>query len=288
VDGEVVDGPGPNRALVFQNFVLLPWATVLDNAAFGLEARGMKKEERHRVAAEQLARVGLVGFENHYPRELSGGMQQRVGIARALAVDPANLLMDEPFGALDALTRQLMQKDLLALWQDSEPRTAAFVTHSMDEAVFLSDRVVLMTTRPGRIEEVIDVPFGRPRQHEITSSAEYNEFTNLLWSKLEGMQRIDMESREGEAAWPLMLRRVMLPAALPLVVAGIRLAAGRAVKGAIIAEQIVGLIGLGGIIQRYGGAFAVEELYAAILFIGVGGALVVLAIGRLERRVVVA
>ena len=198
VDGEVVDGPGPDRALVFQNFVLLPWATVLDNAAFGLEARGMKKEERHRVASEQLARVGLVGFEDHYPRELSGGMQQRVGIARALAVDPANLLMDEPFGALDALTRQLMQKDLLGLWQDSEPRTAAFVTHSMDEAVYLSDKVVLMNTRPGRIEEIIDVPFGRPRQDDVTSSAEYNEFTSLLWSKLEGMQRVDMASREGQ------------------------------------------------------------------------------------------
>ena len=198
VDGEVVDGPGPDRALVFQNFVLLPWATVLDNAAFGLEARGMKKEERRRVASEQLARVGLVGFENHYPRELSGGMQQRVGIARALAVDPANLLMDEPFGALDALTRQLMQKDLLGLWQDSEPRTAAFVTHSMDEAVYLSDRIVLMNTRPGRIEEIIDVPFGRPRHDDVAASAEYNEFTSLLWSKLEGMQRVDMASREDE------------------------------------------------------------------------------------------
>jgi len=196
VDGNVITGPGPDRALVFQNFVLLPWATIVDNAAFGLEARGMNKGDRRHIAAEQLARVGLTGFENHYPRELSGGMQQRVGIARALAVDPAYLLMDEPFGALDALTRQLMQKDLLALWQESGPRTAAFVTHSMDEAVFLSDRIVLMNTRPGRIEDVIDVPFGRPRDPDITSSSEYNDFTGYLWSRLEGMQRADMESRE--------------------------------------------------------------------------------------------
>jgi NitT/TauT family transport system ATP-binding protein len=195
VDGHAIDGPGPERALVFQNFVLLPWVTILDNAAFGLEARGVAKKERRRIAQEQLLRMGLAGFEEHYPRELSGGMQQRVGIARALAVDPSNLLMDEPFGALDALTRQLMQKDLLALWQGSEPRTAAFVTHSMDEAVYLSDRIVLMNTRPGRIEEIIEVPFERPRSDEITASADYNEFTRYLWSRLEGMQRADMDER---------------------------------------------------------------------------------------------
>lgn len=196
VDGHAIDGPGPERALVFQNFVLLPWATILDNAAFGLEARGVPKEERRRIARDQLLRMGLAGFEDHYPRELSGGMQQRVGIARALAVDPSNLLMDEPFGALDALTRQLMQKDLLDLWQESKPRTAAFVTHSMDEAVYLSDRIVLMNTRPGRIEEIIEVPFGRPRSDDVTSSSDYNEFTQYLWSRLEGMQRADMETRE--------------------------------------------------------------------------------------------
>lgn len=197
VDGKVVTGPGPERALVFQNFVLLPWASVLDNIAFGLEARGVKKAERRAIASQQLARVGLVGFENHYPHELSGGMQQRVGIARALAVDPANLLMDEPFGALDALTRQLMQKDLLGLWQESAPRTAAFVTHSMDEAVYLSDRIVLMNTRPGRVEEIIDVPFARPRNDEVVRTQEYTEFTTYLWSRLEGMQRADMASRDG-------------------------------------------------------------------------------------------
>lgn len=195
VNGQEVEGPGPDRALVFQNFVLLPWANVLDNAAFGLEARGVNKEERRERARVQLARVGLNGFENHYPRELSGGMQQRVGIARALAVDPDILLMDEPFGSLDALTRQLMQKDLLALWQESEPRTAMFVTHSMDEAVYLSDRIVLMNTRPGRIAEVVEVPFHRPRSKELVTQGDYRDFTNYLGSKLETMQRADMDSR---------------------------------------------------------------------------------------------
>lgn len=196
VAGEPIDGPGSDRALVFQNFVLLPWATVLDNAAFGLEARGMGKAERREQARAQLAKVGLSGFEEHYPRELSGGMQQRVGIARALAVNPDILLMDEPFGALDALTRRLMQSDLLELWQESEPRTAMFVTHAMDEAVFLSDRIVLMNTRPGRVEEIIDVPFGRPRHRELTAETEYHDFTDYLASRLESMQREDMESRQ--------------------------------------------------------------------------------------------
>lgn len=196
VAGEPISGPGSDRALVFQNFVLLPWATVLDNAAFGLEARGIGKAERRELARAQLAKVGLVGFEEHYPRELSGGMQQRVGIARALAVNPDILLMDEPFGALDALTRRLMQSDLLELWQESEPRTAMFVTHAMDEAVFLSDRIVLMNTRPGRVEEIIDVPFGRPRNRELIAQSAYHDFTDYLASRLESMQREDMESRQ--------------------------------------------------------------------------------------------
>lgn len=197
VEGRAIRGPGSDRALVFQNFVLLPWATVLDNAAFGLEARGLGKEERRAIARAQLAKVGLSGFEDHYPRELSGGMQQRVGIARALAVDPDILLMDEPFGALDALTRRLMQADLLDLWQESEPRTAIFVTHAMEEAVYLSDRIVLMNTRPGRVEEIIDVPFERPRHRELTAQPEYHDFTDYLGSRLESMQRQDMESRDG-------------------------------------------------------------------------------------------
>jgi NitT/TauT family transport system ATP-binding protein len=198
IDDKRVSGPGPDRALVFQDFVLLPWADVLSNAAFGLEARGVPQPERDRRASAELSRVGLSGFERNYPHELSGGMQQRVGIARALAVDPENLLMDEPFGSLDALTRRLMQKDLLALWQASEPRTAVFVTHSMNEAVFLSDRIVMMNTRPGQVEEIVDVPFGRPRADDVTHSSEYHEFVSFLSSRLEGMQRADMVSRDTE------------------------------------------------------------------------------------------
>ncbi len=198
VGDKPVRGPGTDRAVVFQNFVLLPWADVMTNVSFGLEARGTARPERERRAAEELARVGLSGFERHYPHQLSGGMQQRVGIARALAVDPAILLLDEPFGALDALTRQLMQKDLLDLWQHSEPRTAMFVTHSMDEAVFLSDRIVLMNTRPGRVDSVIEVPFGRPRTEDVVRTPEYREVVSDLWSRLEQMQRADMATR-GEA-----------------------------------------------------------------------------------------
>jgi NitT/TauT family transport system ATP-binding protein len=195
LDGQTISGPGPERALVFQNFVLLPWANVITNAAFGLEARGVGKEERLKRAQAELANVGLTGFEKHLPHELSGGMQQRVGIARALAVDPTVLLMDEPFGALDALTRQLMQKDLAKLWEGGT-RSGVFVTHSMDEAVYLSDQIVLMNTRPGRVEEVIDVPFPRPRTDQVTRSQEYRDFTDYLSSRLEGMQRDDMATRD--------------------------------------------------------------------------------------------
>jgi NitT/TauT family transport system ATP-binding protein len=177
--------------------VLLPWYDIITNVAFGLEARGVGKTERLKRAQTELARVGLTGFEHHLPHELSGGMQQRVGIARALAVEPQTLLMDEPFGALDALTRRVMQQDLADIWsQESNDRTAVFVTHSMDEAVFLSDRIVLMNTRPGRVEEVIEVPFARPRSTEVTRSAEYRDFVDYLSSRLEGMQRSDMQTAE--------------------------------------------------------------------------------------------
>lgn len=192
IEGKEVVGSGPDRALVFQNFVLLPWADVLTNAAFGLEARGMGKSSREKIAREQLDRVGLGGFERHYPHELSGGMQQRVGIARALAVDPDTLLMDEPFGSLDAITRQVMQRDLLRLWQETAHKTTVFVTHSMDEAALLSDHVVIMDTRPGRVARVVEVPFPRPRGDDLTDSAEYREFTADLSHQLEQMQREDM------------------------------------------------------------------------------------------------
>lgn len=189
IDGVEVDGPGPDRAMVFQNFALLPWATVLDNVAFGLEMRGVGKAERHERARELVTTVGLGGFETKRPGELSGGMQQRVGLARALAVQPKVLLMDEPFGAVDEQTRRLLQEELLAIWERNRT-TVVFITHSMEEAVLLGDRVVLMSARPGQIAEIVDVPLERPRSSDVGGlerSREYSEITAHLWERLRDM-----------------------------------------------------------------------------------------------------
>lgn len=184
--GKAVSGPGPERAVVFQNFALLPWMTVLENVQFGLQLRGVERVTREEVARRYIATVGLQGFERAYPRQLSGGMQQRVGLARALAVDPQILLMDEPFGSLDAQTRNLLQADLLRVWDESR-KTVVFVTHAMDEAVFLSDRVVLMATGPGRVSEVIDIDLPRPRTDETRTSPRFVEITSYVWDRLRGM-----------------------------------------------------------------------------------------------------
>jgi NitT/TauT family transport system ATP-binding protein len=184
IDGKQVIAPGPDRAVVFQSFALLPWRTVLANVEFSLELRRLPKEQRTKTARDYLKRVGLSDFENHYPHELSGGMQQRAGLARALAVNPAILLMDEPFGAVDAQTRQLLQEELLELWQ-RERKTVVFITHSMDEAVYLSDRVVVMTPRPGKVAEVLDVPLPRPRAAEdVRRDPKFVDLTNYIWDSL--------------------------------------------------------------------------------------------------------
>jgi NitT/TauT family transport system ATP-binding protein len=189
IDGNPVRGPGPDRAMVFQNFALLPWATVMENVAFGLQLRGVSKAERKKKAASLIEMVGLGGFESKRPNELSGGMQQRVGIARALAVEPKLLLMDEPFGAVDEQTRRLLQEELLHIWEQARV-TVMFITHSMEEAVLLGDRVVLMSARPGRIAEIVDVPLQRPRSSDIGGlerSKEYVEITAHLWDRLREM-----------------------------------------------------------------------------------------------------
>ncbi len=162
VDGSLITGPGQKVGMVFQEYSLFPWRSVLSNVAFGLEMRGMPKEERHEIARKFIALVGLSQFEQSFPYELSGGMRQRVAIARALATDPDLLLMDEPFGALDAQTRNHMQCELLDIWE-TKKKTILFVTHSCDEAVFLSDRVVVLSSRPGRIHEIVPIPISRPR-----------------------------------------------------------------------------------------------------------------------------
>lgn len=187
IDGVPIREPGPDRAVVFQNFALLPWANVLTNIAFGLELRGMEKSAREAIASELIHQVGLRGFEKHYPRQLSGGMQQRVGLARALAVNPKILLMDEPFAAVDAQTRRTLQEDLLRLAHDTR-KTIVFVTHDMDEAVRLGDRVVLMSPRPGQIRESIPVELPRPRPDDLDRNPRAMELKTYLWQHLRAMQ----------------------------------------------------------------------------------------------------
>ncbi len=171
VDGREIRSPDPKRGMVFQEYSLFPWRTVTDNIAFGLEMKGISKAERRRIAGEYLTLVGLDEFRDHYPFELSGGMRQRVAIARALANDPDVLLMDEPFGALDAQTRNRMQKELLSIWEQTK-KTIIFVTHSVDEAVYLSDRIVILSGRPGTVREILDLPWPRPRDRTSTEFAE--------------------------------------------------------------------------------------------------------------------
>ncbi|HEX3031574.1 MAG TPA: ABC transporter ATP-binding protein [Bacillota bacterium] len=162
IHGQPVNKPSIDRIAIFQNYGLLPWRTVIKNVEFGLEAKGIGSNERRRIAEEYLKLVGLAEYHKHHPRELSGGMQQRVAIARALAVDPDILFMDEPFGALDAMTRMTMQDEIERIWQEKK-KTIIFVTHDIEEAVFLADKIVIMTASPGKMKSIVEVPLGRKR-----------------------------------------------------------------------------------------------------------------------------
>lgn len=178
IGGSVVEGPRKDCGFVFQNFGLLPWRSVQANVEFGLEIRGVPSAKRSATAAGYIEMVGLKGFEHHHPHELSGGMQQRVGLARALAIDPRVMLMDEPFAALDAQTRETMQAELLRI-QNREKKTMIFVTHSIEEAVYLADRVVVFTRRPSRILEIVDVPLAHPRWKDPEEFRAQPEFVRL-------------------------------------------------------------------------------------------------------------
>jgi len=185
IDGKPIQGPGFDRGVVFQQYALFPWRTAAENVEFGLEAQNVAKTERGKISREYLSLVGLRGFEDRYPYELSGGMKQRVAIARALAFNPEVLLMDEPFAALDAQTRETLQKSLLRIKEETQ-KTIVFITHSIDEAVFLADRVAVMTARPGTIKEIIEVPISRARRLEddVQSTPEFIKTRHDLWQTL--------------------------------------------------------------------------------------------------------
>ncbi|MCZ6729532.1 MAG: ABC transporter ATP-binding protein [SAR324 cluster bacterium] len=182
-DGKPITGPGQDRGFVFQSFNLFPWRTVRQNIEFGLVVKRVSRAQRKEISSRLVELVGLRGFENRYPHELSGGMQQRVGIARALAIDPEILLMDEPFGSLDAQTREDMQDELLRIWS-AEKKTVVFVTHSIEEAIYLSDRVIVISPRPGKVVQIVEVPFDRPRTPEHKGLAEFSELRQKIYATL--------------------------------------------------------------------------------------------------------
>jgi len=190
IDGKKVTKPGQERAVVFQDASLLPWRSVIDNIGYGLELAGCPKRQRRDTARGLLELTGLKGFESFYPSQLSGGMRQRVNIARALAADPQVLLLDEPFSGLDAQTRETMQSELLKIW-DERKKTAIFVTHQIDEAVYLADRVIAFSARPARIVQEWRIPFARPRPLELKHSLQHRELEDEIWQVLKRQGAVD-------------------------------------------------------------------------------------------------
>lgn len=185
IDNKLITGPALDRGIVLQGYALFPWRTVRENVEFGLETKGVPKSERGKISQEYIELVGLRGFQDRFPHELSGGMKQRVAIARALAYNPEVLLMDEPFAAVDAQTRETLQDELLRVWEETH-KTIVFVTHSIEEAVFLADRIAIMSSNPGTIKEIVDINLPRPRQNgEIRSSAEFGWIRHKVWELLQ-------------------------------------------------------------------------------------------------------
>jgi NitT/TauT family transport system ATP-binding protein/sulfonate transport system ATP-binding protein len=193
LDGRPVTAPGPDRGMVFQSYTLFPWLTVRENICFGLREKGTAAAEQARIADHFIARVGLEGFEHHYPKMLSGGMQQRTALARALANDPKIVLLDEPFGALDNQTRALMQELLLGIWE-TDRKTVLFVTHDIDEAIFMANRVAVMTARPGRIKTDLTVTLPRPRHYTVKTTPEFSAYKARLTEEIrvESIRAVEM------------------------------------------------------------------------------------------------
>ncbi|WP_039799734.1 ABC transporter ATP-binding protein [Nocardia araoensis] len=183
LDGKPITGPGLDRGIVFQQYALLPWRTARSNIEFGLEAKGLRRRARRELAEHYLELVGLSGFGDRYPHELSGGMKQRVAIARSLAFDPEVLLMDEPFAALDAQTRESLQDELLRIWR-ATGKTVLFITHGIDEAVYLGQRVAVLTSRPGRIKAIVDVEIDRDADDDVRSSERFRDYRHEIWTLL--------------------------------------------------------------------------------------------------------
>jgi len=194
--GKPIEGPGLDRGIVFQQYALFPWKTAQQNVEFGLEAKGVSRRERSERASHFLELVGLRGFEQRYPHELSGGMKQRVAIARSLAYDPDVLLMDEPFAALDAQTRETLQGELLRIWEQTK-KTIIFITHGIDEAVYLGQRVAVMTSRPGTIKQIIDIPIDtRIAEEDVRSLPAFGELRHQIWELLrEEVSRAELQER---------------------------------------------------------------------------------------------
>jgi NitT/TauT family transport system ATP-binding protein len=200
VDGKEQAGPGPDRGFVFQADTLFPWRTVLKNVMLGLELQGKPRKYAAAQARKYIELVGLRSFESSYPHELSGGMRQRANLARAFTIAPEVLLMDEPFASLDAQTREIMQTELLRIWGETEGGTVLFITHQIDEAIFLADRVIVLTARPGRIKTIVQVPFARPRDLGLKHTPEFVELVDEVWKLIEEEVKLGMSLELGEGS----------------------------------------------------------------------------------------